>query len=127
MDEEQPSAASAEPERARGPAGPRLGVPRLTPTRVILAVAILGSAGFVAYAFTVRDLSQVPLLAAGLGVLGLAFAALAVTGAISTYRAGALGAPGRALGLAVLGGVAAMIAMACFTGAVILAILSRPR
>jgi MFS family permease len=104
--------------------GPRLGPVRLTPTRVTLAVALLGSVAFLFYASTVRDTSQIALLAAGAFVLGIVFAALAVAGAIGTYRAASWGANGRAFGLALLGGIAAVIAFGCLAGALILAFLS---
>ena len=37
---------------------------RITPGRVILAVALIGSIAFTAYVLTVRDASQIPLLVA---------------------------------------------------------------
>ena len=66
-----------------------------------------------------RDTKQLPLLAAGLAVLGIVFATLAAIGVWSTYRAGAEGRTGRAFGMAVLGGLAAIIALACFAAALI--------
>ena len=98
----------------------------LTPTRVTLVVALVGSLLFLLYAITVRDPSQIPLLASGLAVLGIVFAALALAGAIGTYRAGLEGRGGRALVLAVLGGIAAVIAFGCFSAAVILALTVKP-
>ncbi len=97
--------------------------PRLTPTRVTLAVALIGSVAFLLYAITVRDASQIPLLSAGAAVLGLVFAALAVAGVISTYRAARDAHGGRAFMLALLGGGAALIAFGCFSWAVILAMV----
>lgn len=104
--------------------GPHLGPLRLTPTRVTLAIALVGSVGFLLYAITVRDTSQIPMLAAGAFVLGLVFAALALGGAISTYRAASWGAGGRAFAMALVGGLAAVIAFGCFSGALILAFLA---
>jgi hypothetical protein len=104
--------------------GPHLGPLRITPTRVTLLVALLGSVGFLVYASTVRDTSQIALLAAGALVLGIVFAALAVGGAVSTYRAASDGAGGRAFAMALFGGIAAVIAFGCFAGALILALLS---
>ena len=49
----------------------------VTPGVVFLAVALIGSLVFVLYAITVRDASQIPLLAAGAIVLGIVFLALA--------------------------------------------------
>jgi hypothetical protein len=104
----------------RGP-GPWLGPIRITPTRVILAVAICGSIGFGLYTVTVRDANQIPLLAAGLTVLGLVFGMLTIAGVVSTYRAGSDEQGVRAMFLAIGSGVASIIALGCLAGAVLLA------
>ena len=85
----------------------------------MLLIAVIGSVGFVGYAFSVRDTQQLPLLAAGLAVLGIVFATLAAIGVWSTYQAGAEGRTGQAFLLAMLGGVAAIIALGCFAAAII--------
>src|SRR5207253_6742301 len=103
--------------------GPHVGPLRLTPTRVTLAIALIGSAAFLVYAISVRDATQIPMLSSGAFVLGIVFTALALAGAVGTYRAGREGSGGRALLSALLGGVAAMIAFGCFSGAVILALM----
>jgi hypothetical protein len=115
------------PDGSRGRVGPHLGPIRLTPTRVTLAIALLGSAAFIVYAVTVRDTSQIPMLAAGSLVLGLVFSALAIAGAVGTYRAAADGRAGAAFATAVLGGGSAIIAFGCFAAAVILALVWRPQ
>ena len=97
---------------------------RLTPTRVLLAVALVGSAGFLAYAFTIRDSTQMPLLSASAIVLGLVLSALSITGFVEVIRAGNEARAGRALVAAVVGGLAAIAALACFAGAAILAQIS---
>src|SRR2546430_1395379 len=117
--------ASGAPEVPRRRQGAHIGLFRITPTRATLAVALVGSVAFLAYAVTVRDPTQIPMLSSGAAVLGIVFAALALAGAIGTYRAGREGAGGRAFGLALLGGVAAVIAFGCFSGAVILALVWR--
>jgi hypothetical protein len=104
--------------------GVHLGPIRLTPTRVTLAVALMGSIGFVVFATTVRDTSQIALLAAGAFVLGIVFSALAAAGAVGTYRAASEGSSGRAFAMALLGGIAGVIAFGCFAGALILAFLA---
>jgi hypothetical protein len=103
--------------------GPYAGPVRITPTRVVLVVALVGSLVYVAFALTVRDASAIPMLSSGAAVLGIVFVALAVAGAVETYRAGAVGLYRRAFGLAVLGGLAAMIAAGCFAGAIVLALV----
>jgi hypothetical protein len=109
---------------SRRRSGTFVGPVRLTPTRVTLAVALVGSIGFLLYAVSVRDPTQIPLLASGAAVLGIVFSALAVAGAVSTYRAASSGSGGRAFGMAMLGGAAALVAFGCFAGALILALLS---
>lgn len=104
--------------------GPHIGSVRITPTRVTLVVAVVGSVAFLAYAITVRDPDQIPMLSAGAVVLGLVFAALGVAGVIATYRAASDGHGGRAFAMAIMGGIAAVVAFACFSGAVILALVS---
>ena len=111
------------PDGTRRQTGPRLCRLRLTPTRVTMALALFGSTAFLLYAITVRDASQIPLLSSGAAVLGVVFAALAVAGAISTFRAGRDRRGARAFAFAVLGGIAALVAFGCFTWAVILALV----
>ena len=108
------------PDEGRGP-GLRLGPIRITPTRVILVLAIAGSLGFGLYTVTVRDANQIPLLAAGLTVLGLVFGMLTIAGVMSTYRAGSDEQGVRAMFLAIGAGVASIIALGCLAGALLLA------
>ena len=99
---------------------------RLTPGIVFLAVAVIGSVVFAIYAVTVRDPSQIPLLAAGSAAVGIAFIALAVYALRATWRAGVEGRTGRAFGVAIGGGIAAIIGAVCIAGAIIGFLLSRP-
>ena len=70
---------STTPSAAGGPApGTPTGGRRLSPGLVFLAVALIASVVYVGYAITVRDAAQIPLLASGAVVLGIAFAALTV-------------------------------------------------
>jgi uncharacterized membrane protein HdeD (DUF308 family) len=102
-----------------------LGPLHVTPTRVLVVVALVGSVGYFAYAVTVREESQIPMLAAGATVLGIVFAALAIAGAISTLRAARADRPGWSVVNAILGGIAGVIAFGCFAGAAVLALLWR--
>jgi hypothetical protein len=79
--------------------------------------------GYLVYALTVRDATQIPLLASGAAVLGMVFAALALAGAIETVRAARDDRPGRSVVAAVFGGVAGIVACACFAAAAVLALL----
>ena len=113
--------------RAPGaPTGGRTGGRRITPGVVFLALALIGSLVFVLYAVTVRDASQIPLLAAGGVVLGIVFLALAGYTLRSTWRAGIDERNGRALALGLGGGIAAIIGAGCIAGAIILFLLSQP-
>lgn len=102
-----------------------MGPIRLTPNRVILALALIGSVVFVVYGLVTRDATQVPLLTTGLAILGIVFVALSLAGASHAYRAGADGHGGRAFALAVGGGLCALVAAGSLASAVILALVWR--
>jgi hypothetical protein len=93
---------------------------RISPGVIFLAVAIVGSIAYMAYTVTVRDTSQIPLLASGAVVLAVVFAALAAYSLRAILRAGTDGRDGRALLLALVGGGAAMAAAGFAAGAIIL-------
>jgi hypothetical protein len=97
----------------------------VSPGVVFLAIALVGSLVFVLYAITVRDASQIPLLAAGGIVLGIVFIALAAYTLRATWRAGIEARNGRALGLGLGGGIAAIIGAGCISWAIILFLLSQ--
>jgi uncharacterized membrane protein len=105
---------------SRGSAGRRV-----SPGLFFLAVALVGSVVFALYAVTVRDASQIPLLAAGSAVLGIVFIALAVYAVRATWRAGIDGRNARALALGVGGGIAVIIGAGCVAAAIILFLLSQ--
>ncbi len=111
------------PDGTRTRQGLYLGPLRITVTRVILFVAVVGSAGYLAYALTVRDATQIPMLASGAAVLGIVFAAVALAGAIETVRAARADRPARSVVAAIFGGIAGMIACGCFAAAALLALL----
>jgi hypothetical protein len=104
----------------------QLGRFRLTPISLVVIAAFVGSGAFIAYAILkVRDTSQIPMLSSGFGVLGLAFVAVAVGALIQLWRAASARRMGRALGLAILGGLLGLAAIGCFTATVLLALLWR--
>lgn len=105
--------------------GAHVGPIRITPTGVLLLVALVLSVAYLLYALTVREASQIPLLVAGLVVLGIVFAAIAAVGLRATWRSSVGGRDGRALGHALLGGFACLATASCFAGAIILVMLSR--
>jgi hypothetical protein len=118
-----PQAVRRRPE----PEERRIGPIAITPTAILLLVALLGSIAYLLYAITVREASQIPLLASGAAVLGIVFVAVAVTGLIATWRSSLQGSDGRAIGHALLGGIACLAAAGCFAVAIILGLLSAPR
>ncbi|MDQ2964982.1 MAG: hypothetical protein M3R57_03965 [Chloroflexota bacterium] len=130
MDREAPPPATARRDVApRRPAPPpargtRIGPLLITPIRVVLVLALVGSLAYVAFALTVRDTAQLPMLSSGAAVLGIAFMALAVSGFLGIRRAGYDGNDRRALLLALLGGLAAIIGFGCFAMAIVLAMES---
>ena len=93
---------------------------RISPGVVFLAIALVGSVAYVAYVVTVRDASQIPLLASGAVVLGISFLALALYSLQAAWRAGKEDRGRRALLLGLLGGIAAMATAGAFAGAIIL-------
>ena len=104
-------------------AGPHLGPIPITATGVLIVIALIASFAYLAFAITVRDASQIPLLASGAVVLGLVFAAIAAVGARATWRSSVAGHDARAFAHAIVGGVAALASAACFAGAIILFLL----
>jgi hypothetical protein len=115
--------APRRPDGTAAPDGLHLGPVKVTPTRVMLFVAIVGSIAYLVYALTVRDATQIPMLASGAAVLGIVFAALAIAGAVETVRSARDDRPGRSVVAAVLGGLAGLVAFGCFAAAAILALV----
>lgn len=100
--------------------------PRLGPIPIAIAIALVGSAGLVIYAFLKRDSSQIPLLATAAAIFGIVLVVLALSGAAATYRAAREGRAGRAMVLALAGGIAAIAAAAALAFATILGLLYHP-
>ena len=87
---------------------------------------MFGSLAFIAFAIlVVRDSSQFPMVTAGIAVLGLVFAALSVGGAIRMWRAWQDGSQAETVLFAIAGGGAGMIALGCFAGTLVLALIWR--
>ncbi len=120
-------ASHVSPRRAdgsRGRSGPHLGPVRITPTRTVLAIVFFGSIAYIAWAILrVEDSAQIPMLTSGVAVLGLVFAALSIGGAIRMWRAWQANWQGQTLLFALLGGIAGMLALGCFAGALVLALV----
>jgi len=114
-------ARRAEPPKE---SGLRVGPLAITPTGVLLTLALIGSVAYFLFALTVREASQIPLMAAGLVVLGIVFAAIAIVGLRATWRSSVGGHDGRAWAHALVGGFSCLAAAGCFSGAIILAMLN---
>jgi flagellar biosynthesis protein FliR len=95
----------------------------ITPFRVALGVALLGSLIFIAVGFVNRTTTQIPILSAGLAVLGLTLGALAVASAVAVVRAGRNGREAQAFWIALGGGVTLLAAAGALAAAVILALV----
>lgn len=98
--------------------------PRVTPIRLVIAIAFLGSGAFIAYTILrVRDSNQIPMLSSGFAVLGLAFVAIAIGALVQLWQAASDGRNGRAMVMGIVGGVVGLGAIGCFTVMVLLALL----
>ena len=95
---------------------------RLNPIAIVLALAIVAAAAFLAYAAAARD---VPLMTSAAVVLGLVLLAVAISGAVSIFQSGTEGRTGRAFLMAIVGGLAGLLAFGCFAVAVLLALVYR--
>ena len=94
---------------------------RISPGAVFLGIAVIGSIAFTAYFLTVREATQIPLLAAASVVLAIVFGVLAVYCLRSIWTGGLeRGNAGRLLLTALVGGVAAIAAAGAAAGAIIL-------
>jgi len=100
--------------------------PLITPLRVTLALGLFIGVGLMAFALIVQRGQDVPFMAAAAFVLGMVCAGYGITGAIAVYKAAASGRGGKAFGLAVLGGIAAIAAFGFLALAVIFGLLWKP-
>jgi hypothetical protein len=92
-----------------------------SPGLIFLAIAVIGSVLYMAFVISVRDSSQIPLMASGAVVLAIVFGAAAAYSLRATLRAGLEdGRGGRAMLTALVGGIAAMVAAGFAAGAIIL-------
>jgi hypothetical protein len=98
---------------------------RLTPFRIGIGLALVGSLLFILIGFLNRDANQIPILTAGLAVLGLTMLAVAITCVVTVIRAARDGRDASAFWAALAGGVAVMGAAGALAAAVILALVWR--
>ncbi len=93
---------------------------RVSPGLIFLVVAIVGSIAYMAYTLTVREASQIPLLASGAVVLAIVFGALSGYSLRAIWRAGEQDRGRRALLIGLVGGGAAIAAAGFAAAAIIL-------
>ena len=92
---------------------------RMPPGAIILAIAAVGSAGFL-IAQVLSHTSPIPVLTSAGVITGLIYSVLTIAAGVASYRAAGDGLAGRSLLLALVGGTAAIIACGSFAGAVVL-------
>jgi hypothetical protein len=87
---------------------------RISIPGIVIGLAMLGSIVFIGYVVLRVEDNQIPLMAAGFVVLGASLAAIALWCVAGIWRAASRARGGRALGLAIIGGLAGMAAIGCF-------------
>jgi hypothetical protein len=110
----EPAPSPTPPQRE----GAHLGRLRITPaviSSVLVAIALLGSIAYIAYVILKVEDEQIQLLGYGFAVLGASFAAIAVGCVLEIWRAARRARTGRALALAIIGGIAGLVAIGCFS------------
>ncbi len=99
----------------------------MTPGRLVLLAALLGSSAVVVYGlFLDRTGSTIALTVAGLAVLGITFAIVALRLGAASVRTANDGHGARALFSALMGGISALLASGTLGAAVVLGLLARP-
>ena len=114
------SAAAPTPPRTDASSTRRPSQRRVSPGVVFLAIAVIASVAYIGYAITVRDASQIPLLASGAVVVAIALGALTAYCFGAVLRASREGRGWRAMVVAFVGGCAAIATCAAAAGAIIL-------
>jgi len=107
----------------RARTGTFVGPIRITPARVLLAVAFVVSLAYSAYVVLRIEDNQIPLLTWGLVALGLSLATFALMSLRGIWRAASRARGGQSLALAIVGGLAALAAIGCFSIAALLVLV----
>jgi hypothetical protein len=110
----EPAPTATSPERR----GTYLGQRRITPvviSSVLVGIALLGSLAYIVYVVLKVEDEQIQLLGYGFAVLGASFAAIALGCVYEIWRAARRARTGRALVLSIIGGLAGLAAIACFS------------
>ena len=96
---------------------------RISLPGVVIGLAMLGSIAFIGYVVLRVEDNQIPLMASGFVVLGASLAAVAAWCVLGMWRAASRARGGRAFGLAIVGGLAGLGAIGCFTVAALSALV----
>ena len=102
------------PER-RGTYLGRLRITPLVVSSVFVGIALLGSIAYIVYVVAKVEDEQIQLLGYGFAVLGASFAAIALGCVFEIWRAARRARAFRALALAIIGGIAGLVAIGCFS------------
>ena len=108
------------PIRREAPRRRRL---RLTPVVAVVALAMVGSMGLLLYGLVRRDSAQIPILASGLVILGLAFLGAGSWAAMAAYRDARHGRSGWAFVGAIFGGLCVLAGSGALASAVVLSLI----
>ncbi len=88
-------------------------------------MALLGGSALVGYGLIRRDATQIPILAAGLIVVGLTLVGAGFWSAYAAYRSARVGRSGAAFGGALLGGISVLAGSAALASALDLSLIWR--
>jgi hypothetical protein len=126
IDRPEPAQAPAKPPTSMLPRrrGLYVGPLKVTPAVVLVAIALLGSIAYIAYVVLKVEDEQILLLGYGFAVLGASFATIAIGSIFGMWRAASRARTRRAFGLAIIGGLAGLAAIGCFTFTVISRLVS---
>ncbi len=95
----------------------------VTPGRLVVGLAIVGSLGILLYGLVRRDSAQIPILAAGLIILGLTLVGAGFWSALAAYRDARLGRSGSAFAGALIGGLCVLAGSGALASAIVLALI----
>lgn len=121
MDEPPPAVEPADRVQA-APVTSRRSL-RISIPAIVIGLAMLGSAAYIGYVVLRVEEDQIPLMATGFVVLGASLAALAAWCVYGMWKAASRARGGRAFGLAIVGGLAGLGAIGCFTVAALSALV----
>jgi uncharacterized Tic20 family protein len=92
-----------------------IGPVRVTLPLFLTFVIMVGSLAFILWDVRSSRDDQIPLLGLGFTALGVSFTALAIIALVGMWRAASRARGGRAFVLALIGGIAGLTAIGCYT------------